>query len=551
VSYYGLIQLPQLNRPELSGFILEVVSPYTGVPSAHIPSGSDGQLLFKSGQYSAGSAFWFVSGKFGFGTTSPLYDFHLADKDLKARNGYFDDLFIYSSRVATTDEVSASGQFISQSISQLSGFLVSNYLTSGQTFSLYYPRTNPSGFVTTGQTGNFVTTGRTGTFITTGQTGAFSTTGWVNEYYYPRSNPSGFGAGGGGGTQHLSLNTGTHILSITSGSGASLGIYLTTGKADERYALSSSTGLFVSSGQTGDFVTTGQTGNYYPRSNPSGYIQSSSTGSFVTNGQTGNFVTTGQTSNYYPRSNPSGYVQSSATGDFITNSQTGQFQPIGSYVQTSQTGTYATTGWVHQYYYPRNNPSGYGAGGGGGGVGTGIGQTFEFNTYNLSSGQSFFGVAFTNAFPSTPVVVGSFQNLASSNSYSFSLSGISQTGFYLLLSDSLTEDSKFNYFATTGLGQFTIGATSTGSLVSRAETGVFAETGRERLISSSVSLGVNSYYVNFNPYFPTTPKVFPSLEITGSVYYYVTARESSISGYRAIFSDTITEDVILNSLAKI
>ena len=348
MNYYGLIQLPQLNKPELSGFILEVVSPYTGIPS-YTPSGTDGQILFKSGQYSAGSALWFVSGKFGFGTVSPLYDFHLAGKDVKARNGYFDDLFVFSSRVATTDEIAASGQFITQSINQLSGFVSSNYLSSGEINSLFYPRTNPSGFLASSQTGNFVTTG---------QTGDFSTTGWIDRYYYPRSNPSGYGAGGGGGiTQSLSLDTGTHILSITSGTGASLGIYLTTGKADLRYALASSTGLFVTTGQTGNYVTTGQTGTW---------VTSGKTGVFVTTGQTGNFITTSQTGQFQPVGS---YTLNSETGNFVTQGQTGTWVTSGKtgvFVTNGQTGNFATTGWVDSLYYPRSNPSGFGLGGGGG-----------------------------------------------------------------------------------------------------------------------------------------------------------------------------------------
>lgn len=46
----------------------------------------------------------------------------------------------------------------------------------------FYPRNNPSGFITSNQTGSFITTSNTGNFVGLNQTGDF----------YPRSNPSGY-----------------------------------------------------------------------------------------------------------------------------------------------------------------------------------------------------------------------------------------------------------------------------------------------------------------------------------------------------------------------
>ena len=77
-------------------------------------------------------------------------------------------------------------------------------------------------YVLQSETGSFITTGQTGSFVINSQTGAF----------------------------------------------------LTTGAADDRYALQSATGNFITSSQTGQFVGTGSTGN------------------FVTTNQTGSFLTT-------------------------------------------------------------------------------------------------------------------------------------------------------------------------------------------------------------------------------------------------------------------
>jgi hypothetical protein len=77
---------------------------------------------------------------------------------------------------------------------------------------------------------NYVLQSATGSFITTGQTGSFV------------------------------INSQT-------------GAFLTTGAADDRYALQSATGVFITSSQTGQFVSTGSTGNF---------VITSQTGSFLT-----------------------------------------------------------------------------------------------------------------------------------------------------------------------------------------------------------------------------------------------------------------------------
>ena len=295
-----------------------------------------------------------------------------------------------------------------------------SFVTSGQT-GAFYPITNPSGYITGVNLTSYITTGQTGAFypttnpsgyitgvnltsyITTGQTGAF----------YPSSNPSGYlTSAQAGGVSSIQV-TGNNISGVVTLLGAGINSIYTSGST------------VIVSGNSSSFVTTGQTGAFYPTTNPSGYITgvnltsyitTGQTGAFVTTGQTGvyanasqlggqngsyylnyanmtgsvagtgSFITSGQTGAFYATSNPAAYITASAltpyvqtgqTGAFITSGQTGAFYAASNpaayitasaltpYVQTGQTGAFASTGWVDQYYYPRTNPSGYGAGGSG------------------------------------------------------------------------------------------------------------------------------------------------------------------------------------------
>lgn len=115
-TYDSTIRLRQLNKPELSGYIVEVIG--------EIPQTGD------------------LTGFFYPLDSNP--------------NGY-----------VTTGE---TGTFATQSD------LDSNYASIlAQVGLQYYSSSNPSGYITSGQTGIFVTTGKTGIFVTTGQTGNFLT----------------------------------------------------------------------------------------------------------------------------------------------------------------------------------------------------------------------------------------------------------------------------------------------------------------------------------------------------------------------------------------
>jgi hypothetical protein len=450
MSNRNLIQVGQVNKPDFSGYILEVVSPFTGASSSTQPSGVEGQVQFKSGVYFQGSDLYYVSGKFGFGTTTPSEDFHLSGKNfLVNATGNFDQLQVNGINVVTETELNASGSFLDAAVNSLSGFLTSNYYQTGYIDSTYYPRTNPSGYVasgetgvfattgqiagiiTSGQTGNFVTTGQTGTFVTDGETGNFVTTGQtgifvVDDGTYVRSGQTGTFVTDGEIADFVNhTQTGNTLVGKNE-----TGQFVLTGQTGT-YVTSGETGNFVTSGQTGNFVTTEQTGNllttqqgddryvgktgqqiiqgnlhvsgwftgqhsYFlnrPTVNGSGVALSAELGNYyqtltfdtgtqalgITSGNSVDlnlFLTTGEADGRYALNSKTGiFVSNGETGSWVANHETGALSgsfvshsQTGDFITTSQTGNFVDSGWVDQYYYPRSNPSGYGAGGGGGGV---------------------------------------------------------------------------------------------------------------------------------------------------------------------------------------
>jgi hypothetical protein len=190
-----------------------------------------------------------------------------------------------------------SGELLHNTFGDLQGGTTGQYyhLTSGQYFNLttglvvrpsetgvFYPRSNPSGYITGVDLSNYSTipfsTGISG-YLQNQVTNLNNQTG----SYYPRNNPSGY-----------------------------------------------ITGVNLSGYVTGDVIRPSDTGAFYPVTNPSGYItgvdlSSYATIGFVTgisgylqpqitnlNNQTGSYVT-------------GSVVRPSETGAFITQSQTGQF----------------------------------------------------------------------------------------------------------------------------------------------------------------------------------------------------------------------------------
>jgi hypothetical protein len=229
-----------------------------------------------------------------------------------------------------------------------------------------------------GASGQLIMTGAGNVTVTrSGQTFTFSGAGATGDYY-PNNNPSGFLTSGQTG-----ILVGKNQTGIYSGS------FYPLSSNPSNYVQSSQTGILVGKNETGAFITTGQTGQFYATSNPNGYITASAltpyvqtgqtgayTGSFYPlnlnpsgylTGSTGGFVSTSQTgvlvgknetgifaNSFYPlSSNPNGYLTGS-TGGFVSVNQTGiysgSFYPLSSnpsnYVTASQTGAFATTGYV-------------------------------------------------------------------------------------------------------------------------------------------------------------------------------------------------------------
>lgn len=143
---YNLIQVTQVNKPEFSGYILDVVGPHSGVTQ---PAGSNGQVQYKSGESFAGSDLYFTGGKLAFGFSTPTADFHVSGKNLTVTDGTgeFSYLFIGGDRVIAETEFNTTGTFLEGLVATLSGLLVGSYYDTGYMETGFYRSTNPSGFV--------------------------------------------------------------------------------------------------------------------------------------------------------------------------------------------------------------------------------------------------------------------------------------------------------------------------------------------------------------------------------------------------------------------
>ena len=262
--------------------------------------------------------------------------------------------------------------------------------------TLYYPRTNPSGYVT-------------GSVVRPSETGVF----------YLASNPSGFISGAvvrpdtyilrdsnslqsinwqtrvlafeglysiGWGDRYLYDGTETPVLDWNSRS--LLGVwssdsdpvsgndlvrlsYLSGGY----YPLSNPSG-FVTGIDSSIFVLKSESGAFYPRSNPSGFITGFNSGAYVTGqvvrpSETGDFISRFQTGQFYASNNPSGFITGINSGNFVLKSDTGVytglFYPLtqnpsgyitGSVVRPSETGGFINTSQTGQFYSAAN-PSGF------------------------------------------------------------------------------------------------------------------------------------------------------------------------------------------------
>lgn len=149
----------------------------------------------------------------------------------------------------------SSGAYFHLSSAQYQNLVTGSVIRPSDT-GVFYPRSNPSGYITGVDlsayvTGVVVRPSETGVFITQSQTGEF----------YSTSNPSGFITG-----VNLSSYATTNYVTGVSGF---LQTQITT--------LNSQTGSYVTGNvvrpsETGNFITTSQTGAFYAASNPSGFI---------------------------------------------------------------------------------------------------------------------------------------------------------------------------------------------------------------------------------------------------------------------------------------
>jgi hypothetical protein len=70
-----------------------------------------------------------------------------------------------------------------------------------------------------------------------------------------------------------------------------------------------------------------------------------------------------------------------------------------------------------------------------------------FGKYDFSAGQSTYYVNFSSPFSQQPYVMSSLINLTNSSPIAYNLSGVSNTGFYVLFASSLSKTYRLNYHA--------------------------------------------------------------------------------------------------------
>ena len=182
--------------------------------------------------------------------------------------------------------------------------------------SYYYPRSNPSGYATSGD------------FATTAYVDGVS--GYLyGQISFPSNAVFTTGDQGIGGIKNFTSRptvNGTGVLLSGEASAANTG-YLTG---------------YVQKTETGNFITTSQTGGFYPSSNPSGFITGVDLSNYVLKSQTGSFATTGYATGI------SGYLQSeiaqinSTSGAFLTTGAGDNRYVTGSVVRPSETGSFLT-----------------------------------------------------------------------------------------------------------------------------------------------------------------------------------------------------------------
>jgi len=156
----------------------------------------------------------------------------------------------------------------------------------------FYPKSNPSGYITGVDLSDYVEKSETGAF-------------------YASSNPSGYITG-------VDLSAYTTEEFVTGVSGYLQGQI--SSNDSEITEIVNSTGSFALKSETGSFISESQTGQFYAASNPSGYITGVDLSSYVQDSETGAF---------YVSSNPSGFITGVDLSSYVQNSETGLFLVSG------------------------------------------------------------------------------------------------------------------------------------------------------------------------------------------------------------------------------
>lgn len=191
------------------------------------------------------------------------------------------------------------------------------------------------------------------------------------------------------------------------------------------------------------------------------------------------------------------FLTSGQTGNFVTMSQTGQFYAA------SNPSNYTTIAAVDASYYLRSNPSGY------------------------------IGSAQTGAFATSANLISTGSNLQEQISTTNTNVTTTQTNL-----------------ASTGSNLQGQVNTLTTNLASSGNT--FALwTGKFQSFITAISPGLDIYPISFPIVFSSIPKVVSSLEITGEILYNIAVQTRSTTGYFCLFSDIVTENVSINTIATL
>lgn len=246
---------------------------------------------------------------------------------------------------ATTSQLSGTGAFLVSLNSETSGALRFSISGLQSQTGNYYLVTNPSGFIT----GDVVRPSQTGSFVTSSQTGVF----------YPSHNPSGYIAGNVVRPNTYTLYDASTSLSLDwnveqlysdgflAADWRSRTLNDGLGSTSLDWTNRSLVGTWtLDTHATGnnDVVNLSALVDYaYPRSNPSGYVTGVDTTIFLSRSETGAF---------YSSLNPSGYINSGALSSYATQ---GYVNSASGALRTDILSIQSATG----DFYLKSNPSGY------------------------------------------------------------------------------------------------------------------------------------------------------------------------------------------------